>query len=324
MKLTTSQSIKVQMLRGLAIIAVVFIHNTPSGLAQVFYRPFLNFSVGLFLFLSGMLSSAVNWSPKRRIVKVLIPYILWSSIYTVIYNITKNPINILIIFVKNIITGNASAVMYYIFVYCQFALIIPLVDKLAKSRFKYLGFIITPIEIIVMRLIPLITGLEVNKYISIIMDISCLSWFIYFYLGYLLGNKYVFMNIVPKKIIVFWIISIVIQIIEGGGYYMLGFENCGTQLKLTSVLSGILFALVAYNYVFYGKGKIIPVLKLLGDHSFGIYFSHLAVMQVIRKVPLYSQCVSYPITAIITVILTTLCVLFGKKVLGKYSIFLAL
>lgn len=50
MEMTSDKSYKIQMLRGLAIIAVVFIHNTPSGLAQVYFRTFLNFSVGLFLF----------------------------------------------------------------------------------------------------------------------------------------------------------------------------------------------------------------------------------------------------------------------------------
>ena len=43
MKLTTEQSKRVQCLRGLAIIAVVFIHNTPVGVSQVFCRPFFEF-----------------------------------------------------------------------------------------------------------------------------------------------------------------------------------------------------------------------------------------------------------------------------------------
>jgi len=60
MRLTSQQSNKIQIARGLAIIAVVFIHNTPSGLAQVFCRPFLNFCVGLFLFISGLMSTASN------------------------------------------------------------------------------------------------------------------------------------------------------------------------------------------------------------------------------------------------------------------------
>lgn len=323
MKLTTEQSKNIQVLRGLAIIAVVFIHNTPIGLAQVFCRPFLNFSVGLFLFLSGMLSNASNWSPKKRIIKVLIPYVLWTLIYSVMYNI-DNPVCIPIVFVKNLLTGKAAAVMYYIFIYCEFTLLIPFIDRLAKSKFKYCGFLFTPIEIVLMRSLPLITGLETNKYITIIMSISCLGWFTYFYLGYLIGNKLISINPTSTKITLLWMISILFQIAEGFYYYTLGYENCGTQLKLTSIISGVLFALMAYNYVIHGTTRNVKVLELLGDNSFGIYFSHLAVMAVIVHIPVYTRYVSYPITAVITIVLTTICVLIGEKIWGKYSKYLAL
>lgn len=323
MKLTTEQSKNIQVLRGLAIIAVVFIHNTPIGLPQVFCRPFLNFSVGLFLFLSGMLSNASNWSPKKRIIKVLIPYVLWTLIYSVMYNI-DNPVCIPIVFVKNLLIGKAAAVMYYIFIYCEFTLLIPFIDRLAKSKFKYCGFLFTPIEIVLMRSLPLITGLETNKYITIIMSISCLGWFTYFYLGYLVGNKLISINPTSTKITLLWMISILFQIAEGFYYYTLGYENCGTQLKLTSIISGVLFALMAYNYVIHGTTRNVKVLELLGDNSFGIYFSHLAVMAVIVHIPVYTRYVSYPITAVITIVLTTICVLIGKKIGGKYSKYLAL
>ena len=69
MNASEKESYKIQMLRGLAIIAVVFIHNTPDGLGQVLCRPFINFSVGLFLFLSGLLSTRNKWNPQRRIKK---------------------------------------------------------------------------------------------------------------------------------------------------------------------------------------------------------------------------------------------------------------
>lgn len=279
MKLTIAQSKSIQILRGLAIIAVVFIHNTPTGLVEVFCRPFLNFSVGLFLFLSGMLSNSSNWNPKKRIAKVLIPYILWTLIYSVMYNVS-NPVSIPIAFFKNVLTGKATAVMYYFFVYCEFTLLIPFIDRLAKSRFKYWGFLITPIEIITMRSIPLITGLEINKYISVIMSISCLGWFTYFYIGYLLGNKIISINTASKKIPLLWMISILFQIAEGFYYYTLGYENCGTQLKLTSIISGVLFAMMAYNYVIHGQTRTVKTLQLLGDNSFGICFSHIAVMGV--------------------------------------------
>ena len=272
-----------------------------------------------------MLSNLTKWNPKKRINKVLIPYIIWSLIYSVMYN-SGHPISIPIEFIKNVIIGNAAAIMYYIFVYCEFTVLIPFIDRLAKSRFKYWGFIITPIEIVVMRAMPLITGQEINAYIGIIMNISCLGWFTYFYLGYLLGNKIITIDVAPRKITLLWMVSILFQFAEGFYYYTLGYENCGTQLKLTSVISGVLFALIAYNYVINSKDKTlnVKVLKLLGDNSFGIYFSHLAVMSVIRYIPSYTQYVPYPMTAIIALFVSIICVLLGKKILGKYSKCLAL
>lgn len=47
----------IQALRGLAIAAVVLIHCLPESPASVALRPFLNWSVALFLFLSGMLTT---------------------------------------------------------------------------------------------------------------------------------------------------------------------------------------------------------------------------------------------------------------------------
>ncbi len=80
MQPSENQSGKIQILRGIAIIAVVFLHNTPTGIIEVFCRPFTNFAVGLFLFLSGLLTSKDRWNPQKRITKVIIPYVIWTFI----------------------------------------------------------------------------------------------------------------------------------------------------------------------------------------------------------------------------------------------------
>ena len=59
--INNTRSTKIQELRGLATIAVVFIHTTPGGMAQVICRPFLNFSVGIFPFLGPF----TNQCPRR-------------------------------------------------------------------------------------------------------------------------------------------------------------------------------------------------------------------------------------------------------------------
>lgn len=45
-----------QLLRGCAITAVVIIHTLPESTATIVVRPFLNWGVALFLFLSGLLA----------------------------------------------------------------------------------------------------------------------------------------------------------------------------------------------------------------------------------------------------------------------------
>lgn len=320
---SNSVSNKIQILRGIAIIAVVFIHNCPSGIPQVVCRPFLNFCVGLFLFLSGMLSDAERWNPKKRIFKVLFPYAIWTLIYVVL-SANKTPFQIPVIYIKKLIFGNAAAHLYYIFLYCEFTMLIPLVDKLAMSRYRYWGFAIAPIEIIAMRLIPMLMGIEFNMYIEAVRSVSCLGWFTYFYLGYLMGNKIIKISWSEKKLFLLWIISIVLQIGEGYWYMCFGEVNCGTQLKISSIISGVIFVIMAYQFIFSIRECNCVVLKKLGDISFGIYFLHIAVMFVLEILPFYKRLTPYPINAIIVIFVTSLCVYLGKRILGKYAKYMSL
>ncbi len=317
------QQTQIQLLRGLAIIAVVLIHNTPTGLTQVFIRPFLNFSVGIFLFLSGLLSNACNWKPSKRIKKVLVPYIVWTFLYC-FFKGYNNLSTIPISFLKNLITGKSAAMMYYIFVYCQFTLLIPLIDKLAKSRLKYLGFIITPFEIIFMRTIPLMTNwYDINSYIGIIMSVSCLGWFTYFYLGYLLGNNLISIKKSVKTWKLLLAASVLLQFAEGYWQYSKGIVSCGTQLKISSIFTGVCVVILAYQFINSKKEYNNKILKSLGDNSFGIYFSHIAVMTVLSVIPFYDNVV-YPLNAVIVIVVNMAFIYIGKKVMGKYSKYLAL
>ena len=95
----------IQIFRALSIIAVVMIHTTPSGVWQVFCRPFINFSVATFLFLSGYLTKIENdnWYVflQKRIIRVIIPYIIWTILYTVLStvlsggNLSRIPYNLI-------------------------------------------------------------------------------------------------------------------------------------------------------------------------------------------------------------------------------------
>ena len=96
---------KIQIMRGLSIIAVIVIHtyNTNTyawGGYGVIIRPFVNFAVGMFIFLSGYLTKENENGVYRdiiyrRIKKIIIPIInkpkeLGKLVEEAIYDRTNN------------------------------------------------------------------------------------------------------------------------------------------------------------------------------------------------------------------------------------------
>lgn len=319
-----SKNIKIQILRALAIIAVVIIHTNLGGIFGVFDRPFLNFAVALFIFLSGYLTSInindVSKFYRKRISKVLIPYVIWSIIYTIASGNLSNLIN-------NILTAKASIPLYYIFVYIQLVLLTPLISKLIQSKFILLGWFITPISVILIRYVSVYMGVTLGFPFP---GTLCVVWFIYYYFGMLLGNNVLCYSLSLKKTIYLYFVSIIISIIEGYMWFINGnMDMATTQIRLTSIFTSLMTLSLAYifivNKTFIIKdSKMNKILILIGDLSFGIYFCHCLIIQILSLSPTFSL-LPFPLTSIIVLIVSILCVLIGKRILGKkYSILLGL
>ena len=120
-------------------------------------------------------------------------------------------------------------------------------------------------------------------------------------------------------------VSILIQIAEGYWYYILGNQNCGTQLKLSCLLTGCIVCILSDKLLKSEKCPKVTILYIIGNCSFGIYYSHMVFVLLLRHVSFYSAIspILFPIIAI-TILMISLClVLVGKKVLGKYSKYFA-
>lgn len=309
---------KIQILRAIAIIAVVMIHTCPDGKWQVFIRPFINFAVATFLFLSGYLTNVDNsdWKSfyRKRIFRVLIPYVIWTLLYTTA-NFIGNGID-LKKYIINLLSTQAAATLYYIFVYIQFVILTPFLSKLAKSKYNWIGWIISPISVII-KYYWLFNGITPNKYIFALWSVSCLSWFTYYYLGLLLGNSIIKKQYEIKKLLLFYCLSILIQMVEGYGLLLLGELNCGTQIKLSSFLTSSIFILMSYCYI---NNKSInennSILIMIGDCSFGIYISHIMVLMILGKIPFWSN-IFFPLTSLIVLLVTTISVVVVQRICGK-------
>ncbi len=308
----------VQIIRAIAIIAVVLIHTTPkTSMFQIYLRPFFNFSVSTFLFLSGYLTKIENdnWGKfyKKRLVRVLIPYVIWTILYSIPLLHGKG-LNMVPYY---LLTAKATTPLYYIFVYVQFVLLTPLIGMLAKSRYQYIGWLIAPFSVVIFKYWWLLTGEELNSWVRILWDDSCLGWFTFYYMGLILGNKLVIKDYSLKVLLVLYLLAIVLQMGESYVWLSLGGKGCGTQLKLSALLSSSMFLLMVYTIL--KQEKVIfnnKLLSLLGDYSFGIYLCHLLVKKVITDTPNYSS-IPYPITSLIIILLSFSFCYVTDKICGK-------
>lgn len=207
--------------------------------------------------------------------------------------------------------------LYFIFVYCELTLLLPLISKLAYSKYKYLGFAITPLEIVLVRLLPLIFDIQLNKYFILLMRISFVPWFIFYYLGYLIGNRIISLNIKSSNLIIILVITLAIQVAESYLYYCLGDSNPGTQLKLSTIISNIIIILLVNKFISSNSNVKLKWFVICGDYSFGIFFIHCLIISLLSKIPYYDSFMIFPLNAFIVLIISLLVVFAGNKLLGK-------
>ena len=306
----------IQFFRAIAIITVVMIHTTPAGEMQVICKPFINFAVATFIFLSGYLTKAYNDNSlafyRRRITRVLVPYFIWTVIYS-IQDIQSEGLSVL---VKNLLCANATTTLYYIFVYIQFVLLTPLLGKLAKSPHRHLGWLIAPLSVILFKYIPVFGDIQLGKHIELFWNDACLGWFTFYYLGLILGNRIIDRQFNIRNLAVLYCASLLLQMAEGYLWFTVDPAGCGSQLKLTSILSSSIFMLIIYSVLSSNHGTKCRLLSTIGDYSFGIYLVHMMILKALEPMALYSA-IPYPVTSLIILIISFIFCYICTAVTGK-------
>ena len=305
------------MFRAIAIIAVVIIHTTPAGQWQVFCKPFINFAVATFIFLSGYLTKAdnENWLKFyiRRITRVLVPYIIWTVIYSIPDIQSSGPSAM----VKNLLCANATTTLYYIFVYIQFVLLTPLLGKLAKSPYRQLGWLIAPLSVILFKYIPVFGNIQLGKHIELFWSDACLGWFTFYYLGLILSNRLTGRRFKLRNLVFLYCASLLLQTAEGYLWFTADPAGCGSQLKLSSILSSSIFMLIIHNVLENRTSRMrCRTLEIIGDYSFGIYLSHMMVLKGLEATSIYNV-IPFPITSLIVLLISFAFCYVSTLVIGK-------
>lgn len=163
----------------------------------VIFRPFVNYAVAMFVFLSGVLTKkrtngGYTDMIVRRLRKCLIPYVLWSFLCAGINGTIRT-------FIPDIFFSKCNGICYFTLVYVQMVILTPFAYKLLDSKLNWVGWLITPITILLIRYVCVITNIPLGFQFQ---GELFAFWFIFYYLGLALGNHYY--EIKMKRNVLLW------------------------------------------------------------------------------------------------------------------------
>jgi surface polysaccharide O-acyltransferase-like enzyme len=283
--------------KGFAIIAVVAIHAinpnvSPHSLAYLLYRQSLNFAVPAFFFISGYWSSKrpirslgdYKAFLKRRLLRVLVPYLFWSSVLFVYSFITTRDINGLKI-IYTLLTGGAFIGYYFIIALVQLYMITPVLQYINRKLNKY-GFIL-----ILLFGTASLFALYLSRIFNVIghlpASLPFYSWIIYYETGLFIGDRSIDALSTLKTrlyllfpVLISWLISateVAVILSQRGDPGLATYLGQYNYFLFSSCLFSlcVIFAFLSAKEYF---GRLPRLISTLGCYSFGIYLIHTIIL----------------------------------------------
>lgn len=282
------------IIRGIAIVAVILIHITSTSLDNVasgslsegfilFINQLSRFAVPAFLFLSGLgltLSNKLNqgyfqflW---KQVSKIILLYFIWNIVYYLIVSSSPS----LLGFIKSFILGTNYYHLYYVPIIIFFYVTYPLLVKLSK---KNLWLIIFLLISVVSQFADVFTGKGAFN-----DPRNVFNWVFYFYLGIWAAHDW---DMKVKKIInyksvltLFLIIGALVIFSESYLLYdVLGKTMSTTSMRPTVILLTATFIMFVLCIKWHDNLFKKSISKL-SNFSYGIYLSHPIILTIFNKV----------------------------------------
>lgn len=268
-------------LRGIAIIAVVFIHcisfSEKSTLnISISFRQLINFAVPLFLAISGFFLAEKNLSDKKsyfyflkkQIKRVYLPYLIWSSIFVLFLFLISGRFQFFQI-IKKILLFQVSPVYYYVALIIQYYFLIPIL----KFNIR-LSLIIS--ILISSTLAVLFTFIHYKNGSSLPLLLyagNCLTWLMFFVLGMFIKLKKIR---IKNTLLVGGILFALILSIAETFFWMnngMAVKDAVSAVKLSSFVYSAFIIILLLNTIRNWK-----VLSKLGEFSYAVYLMHMIVL----------------------------------------------
>ena len=316
------------LLNGICIIGVLLFHAAGWGFVAMFswthrYMPVTSpnydqigslmyyimrlieqlvvFVIPAFLFVSGFFAafatgrnqSTIGWGTvKARIIKIIIPYLIWTFILIgglLLEGVTISPRG----YLGQILLGKINPAYYYVPLLIQFYLLSPLIIYLAKKNWVLLLIVTGIIQVIVLSLNHLaILGVEnpISQTLSVSVPkwlfISRLFWFTLGIVACLqLKSFKIWLERYKWYFLMITIVLIPLGVIEWEMYLKWSGQLWTSHRE--TILDGVYSLSFIFAFLAFDKIVSIPFarqLDSLGSKSFGIYLIHSPVMGYTARV----------------------------------------
>ena len=296
--------IEMDMARGLATLAVMTIHISAVPLIDQtgngsipFFSLLLNlaarFAVPTFILLSGM-GLEMSYKPgegyllylKRRMSKLIPAYVLWSVIYSLIYNDNTGMLAINHHIrpgsvVLALFTGNACYHLYFVPLIVQFYALFPLLRGMVKSK---AGFVVC--SLLSIALILADRYIKVPNALRFLLDYrDPLRWMVYFALGVWLAENCSRLTLNGRQLkslvggalllCIVWMIAVVYPRAKVA-------DDVDIAIGAATPIL-VIYAMVFIAWVWnqqWNNPFFTGALRKISKYSYGIYLSHALILAV--------------------------------------------
>ncbi len=318
-----------QIARGLAIICVILIHcpnaiNAPKDTIDfnswLILRQFINFPVALFFFIAGRFTNYGKYSDYKSFIlnrggiRLLIPFLIWSTFYALISfvraYVSGDELIGVVSFAVQIITGKSAPHLYYIVVLLQLTVITPLLLKCIDNGYSKILYAVTPIWMILLYYWCYSKGTMLPLYQYVFP-----AWIGFYVWGLESRGK----TIRAGNTHLLFGVAVILEIVEAYCSLKHGFpvNFACSQIRISAFLLATIVVrlFIGTQVSATHMNWVSKVLAYLGDHSYGIYFIHYFFILLCAKTVKSLTVNLFGITWIFQAAISFVAALFGSLIL---------
>lgn len=245
------------------------------------FRNLINFPVSLFFFIAGYFCSitgTIGQYYKKRLIKLVIPYLIWSVLYFILYASVNGQIRSPLYYLYALATGGAATPLYYIVALLFMTILSPWLIKATDSKGASWCIMGVTIFFQAIGYISMFYGLSIWKYLKLTP-----IWIAFYYGGMYMKKQKI---VLSRKHIPILILGVLVSVgLEIGETILeLSYENfksiAFSQYRLTGFLYAGIICLLVYTLACNKVER--SALSYIGDNSYGIFYTHYIFIIIIR------------------------------------------